>query len=188
MQHKVKLTVLDKKLYPDLQASYCKDPLAGECPIYNIGDEYIFERYNNKDDFWHMGINTIQSTPCNQKVAGDQSTPHCSEAWDAISRYIYTGLQGGSIMRNWMKDERVMITCCNDGTRPVIFKVERLDYLAIYLEEYDDKIIELLNNIDEVLEIEKRDDYIEVYVERDIDLNNITSILKNNNYNIIKID
>lgn len=176
MQHKVKLTVLDKKLYPDLQASYCKDPLSGECPIYNIGDEYIFERYNNKDDFWHMGINTIQSTP------------HCSEAWDAISRYIYTGLQGGSIMRNWMKDERVMITCCNDGTRPVIFKVERLDYLAIYLEEYDDKIIELLNNIDEVLEIEKRDDYIEVYVERDIDLNNITSILKNNNYNIIKID
>ena len=23
--------------------------------------------------------------------------PHCSEAWDAIARYIYTGLQGGSI-------------------------------------------------------------------------------------------
>ncbi|MFR7720916.1 MAG: hypothetical protein ACLU0Y_06740 [Hominilimicola sp.] len=21
-----------------------------------------------------------------------------------------------------------MITCCNDGTRPVIFKIERIDY------------------------------------------------------------
>ena len=24
-------------------------------------------------------------------------------------------------------DERMMITCCNDGTRPVIFKIERID-------------------------------------------------------------
>jgi len=26
--------------------------------------------------------------------------PHCSEAWDAIARYIYTGLQGGSSVKN----------------------------------------------------------------------------------------
>lgn len=30
-------------------------------------------------------------------------------------------------MRGWMKEENVMITCCSDGSRPVIFKVERLD-------------------------------------------------------------
>ncbi len=24
--------------------------------------------------------------------------------------------------------DRVMIACCNDGTRPVIFKIERIDY------------------------------------------------------------
>ena len=48
--------------------------------------------------------------------------------WDAISRYIYTGLQGGSIMKGWMKKENEMITCCSDGTRPVIFKIERIDY------------------------------------------------------------
>ena len=53
--------------------------------------------------------------------------PHCSEAWDAISRYIYTGLQGGSIMKGWMKRENEMICCCSDGTRPVIFKIERID-------------------------------------------------------------
>ena len=54
--------------------------------------------------------------------------PHCSEAWDAISRYIYAGLQGGSIMKGWMKEENTMIACCSDGTRPVIFKIERIDY------------------------------------------------------------
>ena len=54
--------------------------------------------------------------------------PHCSELWDAISRYIYTGLQGGSIMKGWMAKENEMIACCSDGTRPVVFKIERIDY------------------------------------------------------------
>mgnify|MGYP003010389456 CR=1 FL=1 len=49
------------------------------------------------------------------------------KAWDAISRYVYTALQGGSIMHKWTNDERMMIACCNDGTRPVIFKIERID-------------------------------------------------------------
>ena len=51
----------------------------------------------------------------------------CGEAWDAISRYVYTALQGGSIMHKWTNDERMMIACCNDGTRPVVFKIERID-------------------------------------------------------------
>ena len=29
-------------------------------------------------------------------------------------------------MHKWTNDER-MIACCNDGTRPVIFKIERID-------------------------------------------------------------
>lgn len=32
--------------------------------------------------------------------------PYCSEAWDAIARYIYTGLQGGSIMKGYMQSGR----------------------------------------------------------------------------------
>ena len=58
---------------------------------------------------------------------GTKGVPFCAEAWDAVARYIYTGLQGGSIMRGWMKEENTMIACCNDGTRPVIFKIERID-------------------------------------------------------------
>lgn len=50
--------------------------------------------------------------------------PFCSEAWDAILRYIYTGLQRGSIMKGWMKKENEMITYWSDGTRSVISRLK----------------------------------------------------------------
>ena len=129
MLHKCKMTILDKKLYPELQEAYCADPQSGPCPCYHVGDQYLFERYDGADDFWKMGAGTlIKATHGTDGVAGGPGRLHCSELWDAVSRYIYTALQGGSIMRGWMKDERVMIACCSDGTRPVIVKLERLDY------------------------------------------------------------
>ena len=106
MKHKVKVTVIDKKIYPELQEKYCADPKAGMCPCYNT---------------------LVKTSAAPNTVAGGPKMPHCSEAWDAISRYIYTGLQGGSIMKGWMKRENEMICCCSDGTRPVIFKIERID-------------------------------------------------------------
>lgn len=30
-------------------------------------------------------------------------------------------------MQGWTNDDRMMIACCNDGTRPVVFKIERID-------------------------------------------------------------
>ena len=94
-----------------------------------MGDEFIFYRDEDRDDFWHMGLNTLVKTTADpDTVAGGPKMPHCSELWDAISRYIYTGLQGGSIMKGWMERENEMIACCSDGTRPVIFKIERIDY------------------------------------------------------------
>lgn len=73
-------------------------------------------------------MNTLTKTDANpETVAGGPKMPHCSEAWDAIARYIYTGLQGGSIMKGGMREENTMIACCSDGTRPVIFKIERID-------------------------------------------------------------
>lgn len=30
-------------------------------------------------------------------------------------------------MRGWTNSDRMMIACCNDGTRSVIFRVERID-------------------------------------------------------------
>ena len=58
MKYKVKVTVIEKKLYPELQAQYCADPNSGACTCYNVGDEFIFHRDDERDDFWHMGLNT----------------------------------------------------------------------------------------------------------------------------------
>jgi len=103
---KCKITVLKKEVYKDLQEQYLADVNSGACPYFQEGQEFIV----GKKDFFRM-------------LNGE----FCADAWDCISRYVYAALQGGSIMKGWTNDEKVMITCCNDGTRPVIFKLERID-------------------------------------------------------------
>ena len=110
MEHKCKITVLRKECYADLQRQYLANPASGPCPVFEVGQEFILERNSRRDDFMHM-----------------LDGKFCAEAWDAISRYVYAALQGGAIMRGWTNDEKVMIACCNDGTRPFIFKIERVD-------------------------------------------------------------
>ena len=110
MEHKCKITVLRKECYADLQREYLADPASGPCTVFEVGQEFVLERNSQRDDFMHM-----------------LDGKFCAEAWDAISRYVYAALQGGAIMRGGTNDEKVMIACCNDGTRPVIFKIERID-------------------------------------------------------------
>ena len=110
MQHECKITVLETKVFPELQEKYLADPKSGPSPCFKVGDTFLLKRTLQQDDFYHL-----------------MNGKFCGEAWDAISRYVYTALQGGSIMHGWTNDERMMITCCNDGTRPVIFKIERID-------------------------------------------------------------
>ena len=194
MQHKVKMTVIDKKLYPELQAQYCADPNAGACPCYQVGDEFVFERYQTADDFWHMGVNTLrQATGVPEQTAGGPDMPHCSEAWDAVARYIYTGLQGGSIMRGWMNDERVMITCCSDGTRPVIFKLERMDYKVLYIggiacEACRDRIHQALKALDGVKDVVFREAFTEVYLETEVEDARLRAAVEELGYSVEKID
>ena len=107
---KCKITVLRREYYQYLADQYLADPQVGKCPLFKEGQEFILERGNGKDDFWNM-----------------MNGKFCSEAWDAVSRYIYAALQGGSIMKGWTNDEKMMIACCSDGTRPVIFQIERID-------------------------------------------------------------
>lgn len=106
MKHKVKITVLRRECYQDLQEEYLADPKSGACQFFKDGQEFIV----TPENYMQMMNGTF-----------------CAEAWDAINRYVYTALNGGAIMKGWTNDERVMIACCNDGTRPVIFKIERVD-------------------------------------------------------------
>ncbi len=106
MLHQCKITVLETTCFDDYQKKYLANPDSGPCTFFKEGDEFIIDQR----DFGSL---------LNGKF--------CAEAWDAVSRYVYTALQGGSIMKGWTNDEKIMIACCNDGTRPVIFKIERID-------------------------------------------------------------
>ena len=84
MRHQCKVTVLDKKCFPDLQERYLADPASGPCSCFEVGQEFLFSREDGRDDFWHFGRDLDPAFPC-------------AEAWDCVSRYIYTALQGGSV-------------------------------------------------------------------------------------------
>ena len=180
MQHKCKVTVIDKKLFPDLQKQYLADPKSGECPFYNVGDEFIFTRYGDEDTFWTMGKGT-----------------QCAEAWDCISRYIYTALQGGSIMRNWTNDEHMMIACCNDGTRPVIFRIERIDYKVVKIEGMGcarcaEKVKDALMSIPNVesVEVKLEKKWAEVFPRKGVTVDDdvLKAAVEKTGYGVVGID
>lgn len=105
-KNRVKITVLKKSWQEDLAQAYLADPAVGPCAVFQEGQEFLV----TKENYLTM-------------LDGQ----FCAEAWHAISHYVYAALQGGSVMHGWTNDEKIMITCCNDGTRPVFFKIERLD-------------------------------------------------------------
>ena len=59
-----------------------------------------------------------------------------------LQREYLADPDSGAFMHKWTNDDRVMIACCNDGTRPVIFKLECIDIPETederaYLEAHD---------------------------------------------------
>ena len=101
---KCKITVLRKMYNADLAEQYCVNPRVGVCSAFEVGQTFLLE---NQD-----------------KPAG-----FCEEAWSAITRYVFAFVNGGGdfFRGGWMKEGKTMIACCNDGIRPVVFKLERID-------------------------------------------------------------
>jgi uncharacterized repeat protein (TIGR04076 family) len=87
------------------------------------------ELYGNK---LPAKINEAMLTPqCDQFkegqefIMGLECPPNfCSWAFADIQRDIIHILMGGSYP--WVKEEGVAISCCTDGFRPVIFRIERV--------------------------------------------------------------
>ena len=56
----------------------------------------------------------------------------CDEAWKAIYQYVFALSHGASgdvfYYGDWIRKPGVAICSCNDGLRPVIFKLEATDY------------------------------------------------------------
>ena len=49
-------------------------------------------------------------------------------AWDVIKIKVYAALQGGNFYwEGWIKNRKEQILCCDDGVRPVVLLLERID-------------------------------------------------------------
>jgi uncharacterized repeat protein (TIGR04076 family) len=98
-----KITVLKTLYHQDLAEEYRRpDVHKGPCPFFKVGDEFT--------------VNYLAERP---------EGFNCDWAWHDIHKIIMVLMNNGNF-GTWMKDEKTFITCCTDGTKPVVFKVERL--------------------------------------------------------------
>ncbi len=104
---KVKITVLRKMLNEDLAKEYGADGLTS-CPMLKEGQVFY----------------------------ADYAKPQgmCDEAWKAIYQYVFALSHGAGeelfYYGDWIKTPGVAICSCNDGLRPVIFKLEATDQIS----------------------------------------------------------
>mgnify|MGYP001451750124 CR=1 FL=1 len=102
---KCKITVLKRTLNEDIAKEFV-DMSIGPCESFKEGQEFILDFAQKPEGF-------------------------CDWAWNDIYKTYVTIARGGNfsedMFKDWMKDNKSMITCCTDGVRPVIFKVERLE-------------------------------------------------------------
>jgi len=93
----------------------------------------VVKKVNNKDMFGNnppLGF-TVEPE-CNALEVGqeficEQGCPSgfCGWAYADIHRDIIHLRLGGNFP--WMKEEGTALSCCTDGVRPVIFKLERIE-------------------------------------------------------------
>lgn len=104
---KVKITVLRKTLVEDLAKEFGTENF-DKCPMLKEGQVFYADY---------------------AKPAG-----FCDEAWKAIYQYVFALAHGASnetfYFGDWIKKPGVAICCCNDGLRPVIFKLEATDLVS----------------------------------------------------------
>lgn len=107
---KCKITVVKSVLHDDLVKELA-NPALGLCDMHKVGQVF----YSNG---W-------------QKPAG-----LCDNAWKSMMEYVMTLSHGGKDFYKgiWMKDEHTAVVSCNDGLRPVSFKIEVTDLEADVFE------------------------------------------------------
>ena len=98
MPASVKITVLKRLVLSDLD-KYKKEPSVA-CALFNDGQEFVSKGIQIPEGF-------------------------CSWAWADIQRDVAVLALNGNF--DWVKDEGIGISCCTDGFRPVIFKLERME-------------------------------------------------------------
>ncbi len=100
LAYRCKVTVVRKACFQDLQNILADPKRTGVCPHFECGEIFIFDEELEKQN------------------GGD----FCRGAWSAISRHVTEILHGTS-----EKEGKMRFVCCSDGTRPVVFRIERLN-------------------------------------------------------------
>ena len=104
--NKVKITVLKTTFDEELARDYGVPGLKA-CPMLREG-QVFFADYAKPDGL-------------------------CDEAWKAIYQFAFAlahGMEGCFYHNDWIRTPGVAIASCNDGIRPVIFKLEATDIPA----------------------------------------------------------
>lgn len=102
---KVRVTVLKKEFYPDLAQEYGSKTMK-PCPFFEVGQVYECKENKRPEGFG------------------------CEDAWACISRNVFALSSGGTDIYDgrWLKEgSNTCINCCNDGMRPVVFKLEVIE-------------------------------------------------------------
>ncbi len=107
MMKKVKITVLKTGFDDELAKEYGIEGLK-TCPIHSAG-QVFYADWAKPEGF-------------------------CDEAWKAIYQYVFALAHGADknlfYYNDWIKTPGVAIVCCNDGLRPVTFKLEATDEVS----------------------------------------------------------
>lgn len=87
------------------------------------------------DEYGAVGLSTCPMLYEGQVFYADFASPDgfCNEAWKAIYQYVFALSHGSGRDGNlfyygdWIRKPGVAICSCNDGLRPVIFKIEQTE-------------------------------------------------------------
>lgn len=94
-----RVTVVRRECFTDIQSRYLDDPEAGPCPRFCQG----------------------QTFTCS---GGEMPRGFCPKAWECIRSHVEAVLSDADpLLCGEAPADRSVIACCNDGTRPVIFKI-----------------------------------------------------------------
>ncbi|MEF8787538.1 MAG: TIGR04076 family protein [Planctomycetota bacterium] len=99
----VRITVVRKldreEIFADVDPG-CSSASESVCPMFEEGQQF-------------------------RAVIDDMPEGFCPGAWTDIFRYV-CGLQAGANY-DWVNEDGKVLACCNDGFRPVIFLLERME-------------------------------------------------------------
>ena len=84
------------------------------------------------EEYGAVGLTACPMLKEGQVFYADYACPEgfCNEAWKAIYQYVFAlshGIEDVFYYGDWIKEKGVAIVSCNDGLRPVIFKIEATD-------------------------------------------------------------